>query len=78
MKVGSSIVATELELYRLGIDIETLKSDLTLPNPEFANRMRFGKGRFYGKVDTHICYLKKSRKSVYCSQILYRGTWKVW
>lgn len=59
MKVGSSIVATELELYRLGIDIETLKSDLTLPNPEFANRMRFGKGRFYGKVDTHICYLKK-------------------
>lgn len=59
MKVGSSIVATELELYRLGIDIETLKSDLTLPNPEFVNRMRFGKGRFYGKVDTHICYLKK-------------------
>ena len=59
MKVGSSIVATELELYRLGIDIETLKSDLTLPNPEFANGMRFGKGRFYGKVDTHICYLKK-------------------
>lgn len=59
MKVGSNIAATELELYRLGIDLEALKSDLTLPNPEFANRMRFGKGRFYGKVDTHICYLKK-------------------
>ena len=59
MKVGSNIAATESELSRLGIDLETLKSDLTLPNPEYANLMRFGKGRFYKKVDTHICYLKK-------------------
>lgn len=59
MKVGSNIVATSLELSRLGIDLETLKDDLTLPNPEYANMMRFGKGRFYKKVDTHICYLRK-------------------
>ena len=59
MKVLSNIVATESELSRLGINIETLKEDLTLPNPEYSNMMRFGKGRFYKKIDTHICYLKK-------------------
>ena len=59
MKVGSNIVATEEELSKLGIDIRKLQEDLTLPNPEYANMMRFGKGRFYKKIDTHICYLKK-------------------
>lgn len=59
MKVGSNIVATASELSRLGINLDTLKEDLTLPNPEYANMMRFGKGRFYKRVDTHICYLKK-------------------
>lgn len=60
MKVGSNIIATESELSRLGISIEKLKDDLTLPNPEYANLMRFGKGRFYKKVDTHTCYLRKT------------------
>lgn len=59
MRVGSNIVATASELERLGVDIEQLKEDLTLPNPEYATKMRFGKGRFYKKIDTHICYLKK-------------------
>lgn len=59
MRVGSNIVATDAELKSIGINIEQLKEDLTLPNPEFAAKMRFGKGRFYKKVDTHICYLKK-------------------
>lgn len=59
MKVGSNIVATLSELNRLGVNIDVLKDDLTLPNPEYSNFMRFGKGRFYKKVDTHICYLKK-------------------
>lgn len=59
MRVGSSIVATESELVKLGIDIESLRKDLTLPNPEYANLMRFGKGRFYKKVEPYICYLKK-------------------
>lgn len=59
MRVDSNIIATEPELSHLGIDIETLKEDLTLPNPEYANRMRFGKGRFYGKVEKYICYLKR-------------------
>lgn len=72
MKVGSNIAATESELSRLGIDLETLKSDLTLPNPEYTNMMRFGKGRFYKKVDTHICYLKKVGDT-YIVPRYYRG-----
>lgn len=59
MRVGSSIIITAEELKKLGFDLEKLQEDLTLPNPEFANKMRFGKGRFYKKVDPHICYLKK-------------------
>lgn len=59
MEVGSNIKATESELAQLGIDLEALKKDLTLPNPEYTNSLRFGKGRFYKKIDSHICYLKK-------------------
>lgn len=59
MEVGSNIKATASELKLLGADIEKIQEDLTLPNPEYANMMRFGKGRFYKKIDTHICYLKK-------------------
>lgn len=59
MKVESNIIATESELLRLGINIETLRDDLTLLNPEYSNLMRFGKGRHYKKVDKYICYLKK-------------------
>lgn len=59
MRVGSSIIATESELVKLGIDIESLRKDLTLPNPEYEHLMRFGKGRFYKRVEPYICYLKK-------------------
>ena len=72
MKVASNITATASELERLGIDIERLQEDLTLPNPEFAAKMRFGKGRFYKKVDTHICYLKEVG-SEYIIPRYYRG-----
>ena len=59
MKVGSNIVATEKELHELGISLDSLKDDLTLPNPEYVNFKRFGKGRFYKKIDPYICYLTK-------------------
>ena len=61
MEVRSNIVATESELKSLGVNLDELKEDLTLPNPEYANMKRFGKGRFYRKVDTHICYLQKDK-----------------
>lgn len=59
MKVASNILATEKELRKLGINLTQLTEDLTLPNPEYANKMRFGRGRFYKKIDKYICYLKK-------------------
>lgn len=59
MEINSNIIISEDELHHLGVDIEELKKNLTLPNPAYQNMMRFGKGRFYKKVDTHICYLKK-------------------
>lgn len=59
MYIGSNIEATEAELSKMGINLDTLTEDLTLPNPEYASIARFGKGRFYRKIPTHICYLKK-------------------
>lgn len=60
MKVGSFISLTEKEISKFGLTLDEVKESLTLPNPEFANRKRFGKGRFFGpKIDSHICYLRK-------------------
>lgn len=59
MYIGSNIEATEAELSKMGVNIDALTEDLTLPNPEYASIARFGKGRFYRKIPTHICYLKK-------------------
>ena len=50
MEVGSNLVATESELRHLGIDISTLEKNLTLPNPEYVNKKRFGKGKIYGQI----------------------------
>lgn len=59
MEVNSNILIDEAELIKLGYDVGKLKGDLTLPNYEYANMMRFGKGRFHKKIDPYICYLKK-------------------
>lgn len=59
MLVNSNIIVTDKELGKLGIDFDKLVEDLTLPNPEYSNMMRFGKGRFYKKINPRICYLKK-------------------
>lgn len=59
MLVNSNIIATDKELGKLGIDFDRLVEDLTLPNPEYSNMMRFGKSRFYKKINPRICYLKK-------------------
>lgn len=59
MEIGSYIEISEADLASFGLDIDTITKDLTLPNPEYKNIMRFGKGRFYKKVEPNICYLKK-------------------
>lgn len=59
MIIGSNIEATEREILDKGVTLETLTDSLTLPNPEYAAVARFGKGKFYRKIPTHICYLKK-------------------
>ena len=60
MRISSYLLATEKEISKFGVTLDEVKESLTLPNPEFANRKRFGKGRFFGpKIDSHICYLRK-------------------
>lgn len=72
MKVASNIIATEKELSHWGIDVDSLKEDLTLPNPEYTNMMRFGKGRFYKKISPQICYLRKIENN-YIVPRYYKG-----
>lgn len=72
MTVDSNIVANESELRELGIDLTSLRDSLTLPNPEYSKAIRFGKGRFYKTIDSHICYLKKV-KDCYIVPRYYKG-----
>mgnify|MGYP000928460185 CR=1 FL=1 len=62
MECRSNLKISEKELLKFGVTLEDVKTNLTLPNSEYANMMRFGKGRFYKKIDSHICYLKKEGK----------------
>ncbi len=73
MIVGSNIAASERDIRSLHYTIEQIQEDLTLPNPEFINMKRFGKGRFYKKVDPHICYLRRV-KNEYIIPRYYFGT----
>lgn len=59
MEISSYIEISESELYSFGLTLGEVMKDLTLPNPEYQNIMRFGKGKFYKKVSPTICYLKK-------------------
>lgn len=59
MKVNSNLLLTEKEIESFGSTLEEVQDSLTLPNPEYTNMLRFGKGRFYKKVDKEICYLEK-------------------
>lgn len=73
MIVGSNIAASERDIHSLHYTLEQIQEDLTLPNPEFINMKRFGKGRFYKKVDPHICYLRRV-KNEYIIPRYYFGT----
>lgn len=58
VSIGSNITISERELNNFGLSLEKIKEDMTLPNPEYAKMVRFGRG-FYRKVDKCICYLRK-------------------
>ena len=59
MIVDSNFRITEKELKDIfKVTVEEVKDSLTLPNPEYTNIRRFGKG-FYSKVPKHLCYLTK-------------------
>lgn len=59
MIIDSNIKATEGELAKIGINLQKCQQDLTLPNPEYQNSMRFRKGRFFKPIPKYLCYLKK-------------------
>ena len=59
MEYCSNLLATEREIIEHGTSVEEISETLTLPNPKYQNIVRFGKGRFYSKVDPTICYLRK-------------------
>lgn len=59
MIINSNLNINEKELTELGVSVGDIQDSLTLPNPEYAAMMRFGKGRFYKKVSPTLCYLYK-------------------
>lgn len=73
MTIGSNIVASERELRSIGISLDKVTQDLTLPNPEYENIMRFRKGKFFRKVNKYICYLKQDKRGNYIVPRYYNG-----
>ena len=73
MKIEANIVANIDELKKLGIDLRTLEEDLTLPNPEYANAVRFSRFKGARKPDKYICYLKKDKYNNYIIPKYYLG-----
>lgn len=59
MIVNSNLILTEDEIKSLGTSVSEIEKNLTLPNPEYVNSKRFGRGSFYKRIDPYICYLKK-------------------
>jgi superfamily II DNA or RNA helicase len=55
----SNLYLTEKEIVSRGTTLDEVITDLTLPNPEYENFVRFGHGRFYKKIEKYICYLTK-------------------
>lgn len=55
----SNLHLTEKDIINFGSSLAEVTKDLTLPNPEYENFIRFKKGSFYKKIDKHICYLQK-------------------
>ena len=59
MEVGSNLILTEREITKyFKSSVQDIQDMLSLPNPEYQNIMRFGKGKFYKNVPSHICYLR--------------------
>lgn len=59
MNISSYLEISEEEILRAGTTVEKIQEDLTLPNPEYAAKKRFGKGRYMINVPKDICYLRK-------------------
>lgn len=78
MRIDSSLHLTEKEIEKFGSTIELVKDSLTLPNPEYITQQKFGKGRFYKKIDSHICYLHRDSSGYFHLPRYYFGepNWK--
>lgn len=55
----SNLHLTEKDIINFGSSLAEVTKDLTLPNPEYENFIRFKRGGFYKKIEKHICYLQK-------------------
>lgn len=55
----SNLFLTEKDILSRGTTVDEIAKDLSVPNPEYENFIRFGRGRFYKKIDKTLCYLKQ-------------------
>lgn len=76
MIISSYLEISEREIRELGTTVEEIQRDLTLPNPEYVAKVRFGKGKYMINTPKEICYLRKKGESYilprnYFSETLY-------
>ena len=60
MEVGSSLILSSAEIAALGSTVDEVLESLTLPNPEYQNKIRFGRNKkFYSTIPKTLCYVSR-------------------
>lgn len=60
MEVGSSLILSSAEITALGSTVDEVLESLTLPNPEYQNKIRFGRNKkFYSTIPKTLCYVSR-------------------
>lgn len=60
MEVGSSLILSSAEITALGSTVDKVLESLTLPNPEYQNKIRFGRNKkFYSSIPKTLCYVSR-------------------
>lgn len=60
MHLDSNLHLKESDFKKFSSSLDEVQRSLTIPNPEYQNSVRFGKGRFFKKPSKSLCYLTRS------------------
>ena len=71
MEVGSSLILSSAEITALGSTVDEVLESLTLPNPEYQNKIRFGRNKkFYSSIPRPCVMYHVRVQTMFCPVII--------